>query len=97
MIHRFVTISKKMYNDAGYTMPNIVFWNLRATLGAGVPVTVDTNGVAMISGFSSDLLTLFLDGDELKPDITMMKAIQHYQVIVDEHERNAPFTINDEE
>lgn len=70
-----------MYNEAGYTMPHIVYWNLRAAKPA-IPCTKDTSGVAMVSGFSSDLLKLFMDGTEFTPEFMMMKAIAPYLDLV---------------
>lgn len=55
----------RMYQKAGYERPNIVFWNLRAQ--GNVPVTVDDNGTAMVSGFSPSILKYIFTGAEAKP------------------------------
>jgi hypothetical protein len=62
----FETITAK-YRAAGYTRPEIVFWNLRATNSKEVPVSANENGVALLSGFSPSLLKSLLDGADLTP------------------------------
>ena len=65
----------RKYEDAGYEMPKIVFWNLHAA--DNVPVKYDTRGVALISGFSPAIMTAVLGGDTEKftPEAIMLKAI----------------------
>lgn len=55
-IMKLVDIS---YSAAGYTRPNIVFWNLAATSDA--PTTIDQAGTAMVSGFSPSLMKTLLN------------------------------------
>ncbi|CAJ1931881.1 unnamed protein product [Sphenostylis stenocarpa] len=62
---------EKGFGDA---VPQIVFWNLRYSKATPVPCT--QKGVALLSGFSKNLLTLFLDREgELDPAETMELAI----------------------
>ena len=49
------------FEQAGYTMPKIVFWNLRAAT-RDFPVDSSTPGVDMVSGFSPNMLKLFMAG-----------------------------------
>ncbi|MCO5608330.1 hypothetical protein L7F22_062536 [Adiantum nelumboides] len=50
----------KMYAEAGYgEPPEIVFWNLRDS--RSTPVLSNQKGVALVSGFSKNLLKIFLD------------------------------------
>lgn len=65
----------RKYEAAGYEMPKIVFWNLNAA--DNVPVKYDTSGVALISGFSPQIMVACLGGDTEKftPEAIMMKAI----------------------
>jgi len=72
---------KKMYVDAGYAMPTIVFWNLRDTR-VSFPVQKDTPGVALMSGFSSEMLKVFLEDGEMTPYSIMMRAVSGYKVTV---------------
>lgn len=65
---------KKMYNDAGYEIPNIVFWNLCAYDNA--PVKFDKSGVALVSGFSPSILKSILSSSEdFTPFGIMMTAL----------------------
>jgi hypothetical protein len=57
---------KQKYNDAGYEMPKIVFWNLNARPG-NVPIRFDETGTALVSGFSPSILTALLKGEEFTP------------------------------
>lgn len=45
-------VIKEYYSQAGYEMPNIVFWNVDARNGENLPVQAHESGVAMVSGFS---------------------------------------------
>lgn len=56
----------KAYQDAGYQVPELVYWNLASGLRT-VPVTSDKVGVALMNGFSPALLKVFMgeaDADE---------------------------------
>ncbi|KAF7098448.1 hypothetical protein CFC21_100190 [Triticum aestivum] len=58
----YEAITRK-YTEAGYAdaIPQIVFWNLRDS--RSVPVTSEQKGVALVSGFSQNMLKLFLGPD----------------------------------
>jgi hypothetical protein len=67
---------KRKFTEAGYgdAVPEIVFWNLRDS--RSVPVTTEMKGVALVSGFSKNLVKLFLDGEGIvTPRAIMDKAI----------------------
>ncbi|KAH7275048.1 hypothetical protein B0J15DRAFT_507005 [Fusarium solani] len=63
---------KSKYQDAGYEMPELVFWNLaggRAGYSGGwgdttapKPVTAEEEGTCLVSGYSQGMLKVFLDG-----------------------------------
>jgi hypothetical protein len=59
----YEAITRK-YTEAGYgdAVPQIVFWNLRFSYS--VPVTSEQKGVALVSGFSKNMLKVFLNGEE---------------------------------
>lgn len=63
------------YQDAGYEMPRIVFWNLNAH--DNMPVRFDQTGVAMVSGFSPAIMKSILraDTDSLSPVKIMLDAV----------------------
>ncbi|PKS13285.1 hypothetical protein jhhlp_000056 [Lomentospora prolificans] len=52
------------YKEAGYEVPELVFWNLAGGRGGGTPkpVTADENGTTLVSGYSQGMLKVFLDG-----------------------------------
>ncbi|KAG2623790.1 hypothetical protein PVAP13_3KG090200 [Panicum virgatum] len=65
---------RRKFRDAGYggVVPRIVFWNLRDSLST--PVTSKQPGVAMVSGFSKNLVKLFLENDGVVNAEAMMTA-----------------------
>ncbi len=82
--------AKRSFAAVGYELPNVVFWNLRGSFrshGHGIassPVTSHDSGAALVSGFSGQLLRLFM-GDELfekrdaiTPMYIMEQAIGRY-------------------
>ncbi|KAL2940887.1 hypothetical protein RDABS01_029237 [Bienertia sinuspersici] len=72
----YMVIQRK-FEEKGYgdAVPEIVFWNLRDS--RSIPVVKDQKGVALVSGFSKNMMKLFLDGkhDELSPEAVMEAAI----------------------
>ncbi|CAB4306455.1 unnamed protein product [Prunus armeniaca] len=80
----YAVIQKKLENQGyGNAVPQIVFRNLRHS--KATPVTGTQSGVALLSGFSKNLLKLFLDNDgEVQPDLAIEAAIsgQEYQKLV---------------
>ncbi|KAH7856846.1 hypothetical protein Vadar_006172 [Vaccinium darrowii] len=65
----------RKFNESGYKeVPEIVFWNLRNS--KATPVPSHQKGVALVSGFSKNLLKVFLEkSGDLNPEITMEWAI----------------------
>ena len=53
-----------MYRQAGYTRPELVFWNLRAVSGQS-PVQVTDTGVALVSGFSPAIMKNILAASDI--------------------------------
>jgi hypothetical protein len=72
---------KAMYKDSGYKMPQMVFWNLRASLNNAMPVTKDEYGTAYLSGYSAELLKGLMDG-VIDPISIMINILSEYNVIV---------------
>ncbi|KAK9090029.1 hypothetical protein Sjap_023206 [Stephania japonica] len=67
---------RRKFRENGYerAVPEIVFWNLRHS--SATPVPAVQSGVALVSGFSKNLLKLFLDGGGvLNPEAVMAHAI----------------------
>jgi len=70
-----------MYEKAGYKMPKIVFWNLRSSSG-GFPITSKQKGVALVSGFSAELMRLFTEGKDFDPMTILEIALEKYKDVV---------------
>ena len=64
----------KMYQNKGYEMPKIVYWNIKSR-NANVPVQFNTNGTALVSGFSPALMKSMVSGSGLNPMSMMMNVI----------------------
>lgn len=65
---------KQKYKNAGYEMPNIVFWNLNDRNGT-VPVKADASGAVLVSGFSPALMKSIVSGEDVTPLGMMDKII----------------------
>ena len=66
---------RRKYEDAGYEIPQIVFWNLNAA--DNVPVKMNEHGVALVSGFSPAIMESILQADmeEFSPKGIMLKTL----------------------
>merc|ERR1711974_260667 len=53
--------AKQAFKDAGYKLPKVVYWNLRAT--GNSPVKASTNNTALVSGFSPSLMKNVLNNN----------------------------------
>lgn len=69
----FEMIEKK-FKDAGYQMPQVVFWNVNGRATDNAPVRFDQQGVALVSGASPSVVKAVMGG-ELDPVKVMMKAV----------------------
>lgn len=65
---------QRKYSESGYEMPKIVFWNL-ASRNDNFPVSADTNGVALVSGFSPSILKTVLSGNAMNPVNIMLDTL----------------------
>lgn len=66
----------KLYSDAGYEVPKVVFWNL-AGRNDNTPVKSTDNGTALVSGFSPSLLLSLLTGKDITPFSMMMEVVNN--------------------
>jgi len=66
---------ERKFADAGYTVPQIVFWNLNSS--GNVPVKADKSGAALVSGFSPSIMKALLsaDLDQFTPEGIMLKTV----------------------
>ena len=63
---------RRQYETAGYKIPNVVFWNVRTS--QGIPVKLDEQGTAIVSGFSPSIMKNLLSG-EMRPDAVMLRTL----------------------
>lgn len=65
---------KELYEKAGYELPQIWYWNLRANT-LDFPVNSNEPNVTMVSGFSKSIIDLLLKSEEITPYKVMKMAI----------------------
>lgn len=65
---------KKSYENAGYKMPQIVFWNVNGRAGNN-PVKYNADGACMVSGFSPAILQTVLTGEDFDPMKIMFDTV----------------------
>lgn len=66
--------AKKIFAEAGYTLPEIVFWNV-ASRNRQQPVTKNEQGVALVSGCTPRLFTMAANGT-MEPYVFMREVIE---------------------
>lgn len=64
---------KRKYKEAGYEVPNVVFWNLNSK--DNVPVKFDKRGTALVSGFSPAVMKGILSGADMTPYGIMLATV----------------------
>lgn len=70
-----VEMINRKYAEAGYEVPQVVFWNINAY--SNVPVKHNAQGVALVSGFSPAIIKSLVSGDldEFTPEGVMLKTV----------------------
>lgn len=70
-----IEMIRRKYEQEGYEVPQIVFWNLNAY--DNVPVSFNERGVALVSGFSPSIMKAVLacDFEEFTPEAIMLQTI----------------------
>jgi hypothetical protein len=72
---------KRKYEDSGYELPKIIFWNLsmQGKENGNTPVRFDDRGVAHVSGFSPSLMKSVLSGEleDYTPFNVMLKTLMN--------------------
>ena len=71
-----IEMTERKFKEAGYTVPNVVFWNLNAAYG-NTPVKFDKRGTALVSGFSPAVAGGIMGGnmDDFTPEAIMLKTV----------------------
>jgi hypothetical protein len=74
---------KQKYEDAGYEMPTVVFWNVRGRLN-NVPAQTNDRGVLLVSGASQNVINFVLkkEYDNLMSLVEEVVNDKRYQHIV---------------
>ncbi|XP_009790352.1 uncharacterized protein [Nicotiana sylvestris] len=67
----YQAIQRKFVEKGYKNVPEIVFWNLRDS--RSTPVLEKQSGVALVSGFSKNLLTMFLEGGGIVNPVDVME------------------------
>lgn len=71
-----ITAIRSKYTAAGYTLPQLVFWNVNGRVG-NVPVTQHQTGTALISGFSPAIAKSILGANLMTPESVMLKTLMN--------------------
>ena len=70
----FEAIQQK-YNNAGYEMPDIIFWNVSNDYYNNVPMSVYDKHTSIVSGYSPSILKAVLSGRMITPVSIMLETI----------------------
>lgn len=65
---------RERFEEAGYDFPNIVFWNVRAV--GNTPMTMNAQGVQLVSGYSPSILQNLLDSNGKTPYEFMLEVLE---------------------
>ena len=63
------------YNNAGYKMPDIIFWNVSNDYYNNVPMNVYDKHTSIVSGYSPSILKAVLSGRMITPVSIMLETI----------------------
>lgn len=66
---------EKQYAEAGYKMPNIIFWNVQSRSSSNVPVEYNQEGYGLVSGFSPTIIRSVLAAKVITPEEIMRETI----------------------
>ena len=72
--HTNLDVIKAAYAEAGYKMPEIIFWNVNGS-AHNFPAKANEPGIGLVSGFSPAILQAILKGQVLSPADLMLTAI----------------------
>ena len=65
----------RKFREAGYRVPEMVYWNLSQHQTGSTPVCAAQPGAALVSGFSKGMLLAVMGGEELTPMSTLKHAL----------------------
>lgn len=67
-------VIRQKYSNAGYKMPEIVFWNVNGRMG-NVPASANDSSIGLVSGFSPSILKSVLKGEIYSPQQLMLDTV----------------------
>ena len=70
-------VFKKKFEDLGYKLPEVVFWNVRAR-STHVPVKMNEENVKLVSGASSSIIDMVTKNEAYNPYDMMIKCLEKY-------------------
>ena len=71
----FYDLMKQRYAEAGYEMPQVVFWNVNA-LNATFHASKSSRGVSMVSGYSPNVFKQVMENIGTTPYELMMDILE---------------------
>lgn len=74
---------KRNFKDKGFELPKIIFWNVACDT-LGVPTTKFEQDVAMISGFSTNVLENLFNIENYSPVKIMLETLEKYRKLLQE-------------
>jgi len=79
----FFTIMKRKFQEKGYLIPRLIFWNINSRTGT-VPVRENELGVALVSGFSPAIVKMVLS-NKTDPFDCLLEQLnsERYQAVED--------------
>jgi hypothetical protein len=67
---------QEQFHQAGYEMPNVVFWNVNGRAGNN-PVEFDQRGTGLVSGFSPAIVKTVLSAKTVRPIDIVLEAVMN--------------------
>lgn len=78
----FMDSMRRRYEACGYTMPAIVYWNVRASQCGMFQTTFQGENCAMVSGYSPSLFKSVIEGTEYEEEVIIDKTTGEKKTVV---------------
>jgi hypothetical protein len=73
--NRLIAQCDRMYREAGYALPKLIFWNIQARSDKNMPVLHNEMGTAIVSGASPSVLKSVLSAKNVTPYDVMIETL----------------------
>jgi len=70
-----IEMIKRKYEESGYNIPNVIFWNINAK--DNYPVKFNEKGVGLVSGFSHNIVKNIIKCKDINPWNIMLETIMN--------------------